>query len=1272
MRKRESQILMMQFGAQVAGLDHCDTRVTYDTSFMTSTPVKTKICASNNPECWERGSHNASRIPKYNPTSGPNSDTSNQDVDLSYGGQWGKHPESDEDLDYPDDSDEVEEDGRLPHNDSLLLNRPISAYLKGNPQVQFMFTGIPPCQFSPMGWDVKLENEKLKGWEEGLANSPEEPLNKGFFHKKSKADLKAENDNADPKLNFRKEMLRVMLNNCRGWFGKRESIQTIVASESIDLLVLCETLTSGKRYPELQGFTTYFRNRPKRHGGGVAVLIREEKAKYVVKVDEGKEQNEYFGIKFSNCDPNLVIFVYYGVTSSSGVDLKKLHLTQLLDDVNKYLDRGYNVQILGDFNLHIGDDKVPNNNPNASPTGRLFCDMLDNLKLHIMNRLSDNPITFIDKSSPEHTENVLDLVITNVPENISDFKTDDLSHKFTPYSIKMKRGEALRTYADHMSIIFNITTRWQDRVEFKKEPIWMFNTPLAEIKYELFTNNACSYLLQKVMHEKSIDKTHKAFKDVLTKAKFQSFNRRTLTASKVTKLNDRLVWRQRIHDLEQLERRFKNEKETNKIFKAKRVILKGPQDKQNYKTVDEESGEVLEDLDDILNAVLSFNAKNMEKKVPEGEVADMMKKKAEIIEELLSDHNVSRFPTSIPWETYVKVLEKVMRQRKVCFRDLIKSGRDYKFALFHLVNRIYACEEFPEDSAMTFLTRIWKGKGTREKLGNNRFIHNKEPLTKLFEKCVVELVADAINEATPQTQAGSRKGRSTRDQMMKVLVLQKFHESKSKPLPILLVDVRACFDKIPLQTVIFDTLEAGADAKATRVLNKMASRTEIKLTGDKRNNGKGESRTVTNTLGQGTNYAPGGIGLSSSKTIDHEFTETDKNQLMAAVGSARADPLQYVDDISAFPKNEPCLRKVTVKVGVALENILLESHPQKTEVIVSGRNIRAEKMRERLEKKPAMMQGNPVKVTKSGMYLGMVISDLGFKDSIDRTAKHRVAKAWAAVADIKSVINDTRLARTGWLRTGITLIRAMIIPSLTYSADIWLAANKVTEKYVKDEYKSIIYSILDLKTNTKFTSVLADLGLPNIMSVVDKLRVNYVNHTLWEGGDEKLRRTLLEERRLLPNHNLLNYADKICEKYKLPAVSEQQLVKKLVKKKIKMMDEIDNWVSNVTSTATRNVSFERLRPSTNFYSLTKRESQSLLAFNAGALMLKTAWGDFHERKNCLAPLCDGQDTLEHIKICHYYKTKWRDDLQVDCKALAKYLVAVDRERRQTWRGECLF
>ena len=1277
-KQKRSQIQIMQFGAQVAGLDQCDLRVAYG-NFMTSTPTKMNICGNSNMECWD--DYNASRIPTYAPCdySEPNSDN---DIDMSYGGHWSKFPNDSlalalgnltDHAGHGKDSERIRplgdsEQSHLPDNGSTFTsNTDIRANLNRKIQVQHKFTMTPPPP----------DNEAMRALNDVEGNTTTEEgddvLNKRVCHIKSKADLKSKDNQTDPKLIFRKVKLRILSNNIRGWFGKKESLEAILASESIDIVTLCETFTTGSRYPEVRGFTTYYRNRPKRAMGGIAILVREEKAKYAVKVEQGRDNNEYLALKFTNCDPNLVIFVYYGAQSNTfGVDAKKLHLSELLDDVKKYAKKGCDVKLLGDFNLHLGNKVIKKNHPEASVTGRLFLDMIENMGLTIMNGLSPVPITYIDRSGPDHRENVLDLVISNKPENISDFKTDGKDLEFTPYSIKMKAGKSERTYADHMSIIFNFETSWQDRVVIRKEPIWNYKKPLGNVKYDLFTSNASRFLINKVMNEGDINLVHKAFCNTIKKAKFQSFNKRTLTASKIKRINDRLVWRQRISDLEALERQFKEEKESNKIYKARRVILKGPEDKQNYKAKNEETGEVLEDLDEILDYVLEFNVKNMEKVPPSEEVATIMRKKAKIIDELLSDHNVENFPDEIPWEVFLTVMEKVMRQRKACFRDLIKSGRGYKFAVFMYINRMFREEEFPEDSAITYLTRIWKGKGSRENLANNRFIHNKEPHTKLFEKCVVELVARKINQATPQAQAGSRKGRSTRDQMLKLLILQKFHESKGKPLPILLVDVRACFDKIRLSDVIFDTLEAGADAKAIRVLNKMASETVIKLKGDHRNEGEGVGRMVKNTLGQGTNLAPGGIGLTSSKTVDQTFDGDTKRKMLASVGDAGSDPQSYVDDISTFPKNEPSLRGVTVLIGDALERISLQSHPTKTEVIISGRNKKAVKMSERLQKKPALMQGNPVKVSESGTYLGMLVSNLGYKDSIDKTARHRVAKAWGRVADIKAVINDTRMRRTGWLRAGITLLRAIIIPSITYSADVWLGANKATEKYVRDEYKSMIYIALDIPTNTKFTSVLADLGLPNITAVMDKLRVNYVNHTLWLKGDTKLKEMLFEERRLTPNNNLLEIADRICEKYKIPPVSENQLDRGMVKRRIKLCDEIENWMSNLTSTATQNVSMERVRPSTNFYVLSKRESQSLIAYNAGAFKLKTAWGDYHQDQGCLAPMCGGPDQLDHIKLCPFYKTKWKEEYNKDSKLIAKYFVALDKERRRTWRGECLF
>ena len=384
------------------------------------------------------------------------------------------------------------------------------------------------------------------------------------------------------------------------------------------------------------------------------------------------------------------------------------------------------------------------------------------------------------------------------------------------------------------------------------------------------------------------------------------------------------------------------------------------------------------------------------------------------------------------------------------------------------------------------------------------------------------------------------------------------------------------------------------------------------------------------------------------------------------------EPQSYVDDMMTMPKDAKSLREACLRIGAALEEISLRSHPDKTEVIVTGRNKKAEKLKETLTQDPAVMQGNSVKLVESGMYLGMRVSQKGHRDTVDLTVKHRVAKAWGRAADIKTVINDANMRCIGWLRAGIELTRSIIIPSLTYSSDVWIMMNKATEKYLVDEYKSMLYIIFDLRTHTKWTSILADLGLPNIMAVVDKLRLNYVNHTLWGNGDVKLKELLEEEHRVKPGNSVISIIDELCAKYKIPKISGTKVDKRIIKRQVRLMDEIEIWISNILSPATENVGLERIRLSTNFYKLSKKESQCLLAYNAGALELKTAKGDYHDVKNCLAPMCDGLDELGHIKKCPYYTTKWEDEFLKDSKLFAIYLAGVDKERRRRYKGECLY
>lgn len=119
--------------------------------------------------------------------------------------------------------------------------------------------------------------------------------------------------------------------------------------------------------------------------------------------------------------------------------------------------------------------------------------------------------------------------------------------------------------------------------------------------------------------------------------------------------------------------------------------------------------------------------------------------------------------------------------------------------------------------------------------------------------------------------------------------------------------------------------------------------------------------------------------------------------------------------------------------------------------------------------------------------------------------------------------------------------------------------------------KAMIYIALDILTTTKFMLVLADTGLPGIMSGIDKLRINFFNHVMRGKSDKAGKEMLLKDKLLLRDTSSLELTDDICKRFNIPAVSTNNLHKPLVRNRVKVVDQIKNWISNLLSTATRNV-----------------------------------------------------------------------------------------------------
>ena len=65
------------------------------------------------------------------------------------------------------------------------------------------------------------------------------------------------------------------------------------------------------------------------------------------------------------------------------------------------------------------------------------------------------------------------------------------------------------------------------------------------------------------------------------------------------------------------------------------------------------------------------------------------------------------------------------------------------------------------------------------------------------------------------------------------------------------------------------------------------------------------------------------------------------------------------------------------------------------------------------------------------------------------------------------------------------------------------------------------------------------------------------------------------------------------------------------------------------------------------------------------MKLKTQWKIYNVKRgvgtDCVMPLCGEDDTLDHIKECKWYETKWDEKCSTEGE-LANYLVKINRER----------
>ena len=139
--------------------------------------------------------------------------------------------------------------------------------------------------------------------------------------------------------------------------------------------------------------------------------------------------------------------------------------------------------------------------------------------------------------------------------------------------------------------------------------------------------------------------------------------------------------------------------------------------------------------------------------------------------------------------------------------------------------------------------QLFKNKGSRNELKNNRFIHLKDHCPKLLERLIMLKLERRLSSATPNFQIGGQKMSSTTEHLVTMISYMRHLEKKQGGGVHQFVDIKTCFDVIELRDILAETVKSGVVGKPLRSIAKFTDTNIISIQGDE----SGNSKTVYNS-----------------------------------------------------------------------------------------------------------------------------------------------------------------------------------------------------------------------------------------------------------------------------------------------------------------------------------------------------------------------------------------------------------------------------------------
>ena len=761
--------------------------------------------------------------------------------------------------------------------------------------------------------------------------------------------------------------------NAAGLNPKRESFYNLINKFLPSVVTIQETKLTKTGLVKIPGYQIFEKIRKNKKGGGLLTAADDDLNP--VLISSGSDENEILTIQADLGQSKIRIINAYGPQEDDGSQRTLGFWQEIESEIMNAKDNDCLVIVELDANAKVGKDVIKDDPNQSSNNGKVMLDVLQRQNLHIANAsdVCEGTITRERVSGEKSEKSIIDYIL--ICEKMKKFLTkmtidDSRSYVLSRY-LKTKNGRKIIT-SDHNVLMGKFS------VKFERKP--------RQIRKEFF-NFKCQESKQKFQEETSnSNKLSSCFDDPddFRKNTFRFFRvlkgtfQKCFSKIRIKTGNEKVIGNQSMQaklklkteikefisknsckigqqiaksKLDEIERDLEDETAKENADKVKKYLESVETLDGNFSNVGfwkmkqklwpsscdppmakhDREGNLVTAPGALKNLYLETYRDRLKHRDMNPDLMDVYFLKMELWMSRLS--NIKKIKT-LPWD-YEKldtVLKGLKNNKSMdpngMVNEVFKSGcigSDMRKALSQLLNGTKKEQWIPIFMALSNITTIYKSKGSRFDLNNDRGIFILTVLKKILDKLIYLDNYKELDENMSDSNVGARRKRNIKDHLLVIYgIINSVIRGGEECIDIQIYDIEKAFDAMWLEDSLNDVYDTLPEDKRNDELSLLYESNKVNMVAVKTAAGMTDRVDIPCIVQQGGTW--GSMLCSNSIDTIGKKCRNRGEHVYLYKKTARILPLAFVDDLNGISKCGVESRALNIFLTTQIELKKLKFH----------------------------------------------------------------------------------------------------------------------------------------------------------------------------------------------------------------------------------------------------------------------------------------------------------------------------------------------------------